>query len=310
MAFNMSLQEMAEPEPDALFANPQGNHLVEAARRNLGVVNQRGANAFKHLGSGYETGRSYLSQMAGQFEPTRLRSYRGANLYADALGVGGQAGQDRARAAFQTGPGYQFGVDEALQGAARAASAGGMLSSGNLIDASTRIAHGLANKEYGSWLDRLAGYDDLELAAASGRAGAFGNLANMAYGYGADRAGIESAIAEGEMGAFNQAGTAIEQRDKEEKDRKAALINSILGLAGKGLGFLGGMMSDRRTKRDITRIGTLPNGLPWYSFRYRHEGPDGPLRQGVMADEVAPRFPDAVVTRGDGVRFVKYGMIL
>lgn len=66
------------------------------------------------------------------------------------------------------------------------------------------------------------------------------------------------------------------------------------GLFGLGSALVGALpFSDRRTKRDIERIGTLPNGLPWYQFRYVWS--DEP-QQGLMSDDVRKRAPDAIVT--------------
>lgn len=75
---------------------------------------------------------------------------------------------------------------------------------------------------------------------------------------------------------------------------------------------LGGMLgaaaiSDRRLKTNIRQIDTLASGLPWYEFAYvwapdeRHEG--------VMADEAAQMFPDAVMTLNSGYMAVDYGAI-
>lgn len=76
--------------------------------------------------------------------------------------------------------------------------------------------------------------------------------------------------------------------------------NALLSLAG----ILA--MSDRRAKRDIERIGTLPNGLPTYRFKYLN---DDTLRTGVMSDEVREVFPDAVVRGFDGYDRVNYTTI-
>lgn len=64
-------------------------------------------------------------------------------------------------------------------------------------------------------------------------------------------------------------------------------------------------MSDRRMKKDIERIGTLPSGLNLYKFSYLWEDVS---RTGVMADEVEKIFPDAV---GEiyGVKTVDYSRI-
>lgn len=68
----------------------------------------------------------------------------------------------------------------------------------------------------------------------------------------------------------------------------------------------GAIVSDRRLKEDVVRVGTAPNGLPLYHFRYigRSE-----VYEGVMAQDVMQRFPDAVVTRDDGYLVVYYGAL-
>lgn len=64
--------------------------------------------------------------------------------------------------------------------------------------------------------------------------------------------------------------------------------------------------SDRRLKRDIVRVGTLPNSLPVYSFKYLWD--DEP-RRGVMADEVATVMPSAVSKHSSGFDMVNYTAI-
>lgn len=86
--------------------------------------------------------------------------------------------------------------------------------------------------------------------------------------------------------------------------------------AGQGLmsmfGRIGGaaagnpaMMSDRRMKEDIKQVGTLDNGLPVYTFRYKG---DSTVQMGVMAQDVEQVNPDAV-TEIDGIKHVYYGAL-
>jgi len=63
------------------------------------------------------------------------------------------------------------------------------------------------------------------------------------------------------------------------------------------------MLSDRRAKENIRRVGTLDNGLPVYLYTYI--GDDTPMI-GVMADEVEVVAPHAVVTGADGLKRVNY----
>lgn len=63
------------------------------------------------------------------------------------------------------------------------------------------------------------------------------------------------------------------------------------------------LLSDRRAKTDIKRIGVAENGLPIYFYRYKHNG----LPQiGFMADEVATVHPEAVTRGPDGFDRVDY----
>ena len=64
--------------------------------------------------------------------------------------------------------------------------------------------------------------------------------------------------------------------------------------------------SDVRLKTDITRVGTAANGLPLYHFRYRGLPA---VYEGVMAQDVLARFPEAVVGLPGGYMGVRYGML-
>jgi len=63
------------------------------------------------------------------------------------------------------------------------------------------------------------------------------------------------------------------------------------------------LLSDRRAKTDIKRIGTADNGLGLYLYRYRS---GGPFQIGVMADEVKHIAPHAVVIGPDDFMRVNY----
>ena len=63
------------------------------------------------------------------------------------------------------------------------------------------------------------------------------------------------------------------------------------------------LLSDRRSKENIKRIGTAFNGLAIYSYTYRGENT---YHIGFMADEVAKLHPDAVERGEDGLDRVFY----
>lgn len=85
-------------------------------------------------------------------------------------------------------------------------------------------------------------------------------------------------------------------------------MNALGGLFGLGANWI--MKSDRRSKRDIKKVGELKNGLGWYEFNYKTDDKDAPIRQGVMSDEVRLVVPDAVIVGGDGFDRVDYSKVL
>lgn len=87
------------------------------------------------------------------------------------------------------------------------------------------------------------------------------------------------------------------------QQQNAANRQGLYGLLGAGAQAGAYAWSDRRLKRDIERIGELPNGLPVYSFRYNWADE---WHIGLMADEVREVNPDAVVTTWTGYDAVNY----
>lgn len=78
------------------------------------------------------------------------------------------------------------------------------------------------------------------------------------------------------------------------------------GLFSAGASLLPGLLSDRRAKKDITRIGQTDSGVPVYRFRYKD---GGPWQVGYMAQDLLETHPDAVVMGPDGLYRVDYGKV-
>ena len=73
-----------------------------------------------------------------------------------------------------------------------------------------------------------------------------------------------------------------------------------------------GMTSDRAVKENIVRIGTHPLGIGLYLFDYKpayREQSGFGRRFGVMADEVEPVLPQAVVMHPLGYKMVDYALL-
>lgn len=178
----------------SMFSNKNEKAGRDEYTRGLNLGRSK---AFGQLDEGERDLRGQYGRADSYFADLFNRYGAGSKLYADALGLGGEEGRNRARGAFQAGPGYQFGVDEALKGVMRNASATGSLASGNTLAALQSRALGLANQEYGGWLDRLGGYDAKAMNTAGSRAGIATGLGDRLLGLAGDRAGIDWAAETG-----------------------------------------------------------------------------------------------------------------
>jgi hypothetical protein len=144
--------------------------------------------------------------------------------------------------------------------------------------------------------------------------GSLFNLANQggAGGQASDQAQLDNSIGKsdaswdnlakyfGIVGSQNWGGTSSGTTTKNP-----SIWETIGGLMSAG-GSL--MKSDRNVKHDIKRIGTSENGLPIYSYRYKHIT-DSPVFIGLMAQDVEQVKPEAV-TEINGVKHVNYELAL
>jgi hypothetical protein len=96
-----------------------------------------------------------------------------------------------------------------------------------------------------------------------------------------------------------------------------AMMSGLMGIGGSfagsptGSAAIAGMFSDRRMKENITKVGSLDNGLNLYKFEYKPEFKDIAGHGsyiGVMADE-AKVIPDAVIRQPNGYDMVDYSKI-
>lgn len=88
------------------------------------------------------------------------------------------------------------------------------------------------------------------------------------------------------------------------------LVVVAAAIASSGGSDSGAAASDARLKTALRPVGVTHNGLSVY--RYRYIGLDGEY-EGVMAQDVAERFPDAVTRLPGGymaVNYAKLGMTL
>jgi Chaperone of endosialidase len=83
--------------------------------------------------------------------------------------------------------------------------------------------------------------------------------------------------------------------------------NTVGGLISGGSSILAA--SDKNVKKDIKTVGKTNDGQPIYSYRYKGEGKNTPLRMGLMAQDVEKKSPEAVKTF-NGIKMVNYDKAL
>lgn len=221
-----------------------GGAEAEAANKNRGLYNTYQAQGTDNVNAGYDTARDDLGNALGAYAPLSGLGKKygaGTDLYLDALGANGPAGNTRATGAFQAGPGYEFALDQGLQALNRRRAAGGMLDSGNADLDAIKFGTGLADQTYGDWLSRLGGLVNPELSAtagaAQGQAGVQGGLATLATGRASDLTNI---LGETTSGMTN-ANILQSQGEAAGAKNLLGIGTSLLGLGtGSGGGTVGG----------------------------------------------------------------------
>lgn len=156
-----------------------------------------------------------LDQLRGDLEP-----YRGAGVPAlgamqNAAGLNGPDGYAQALAAFQASPGYQFQFDEGMRAVNAGAAASGMSQSGAALKALQARGQQLANQDFGTYYNRLAGLAQIgqNSAAQSGAAGVqtAGGVANSLAGIGQTYASLGTAQANIQGNMVQGVGNAVGQ---------------------------------------------------------------------------------------------------
>lgn len=202
-----------------------GKATMNAAKKNNTVISQLRNTGNKIINTGEGKSAGAINQAIAGYNPYVAAGKNATNTLSNALGLNGAAGNTAAQGAFQAGPGYQFALDQGSQAALRGASAAGMLNSGNTLTALTQFGQGLANQEYGGWLDRLSGLSGQGLQAVGGQANGYGGLASLYQNTAGDRLGLESTVAQGRLGVNNQ----IAQGKEANAGAKSSLFGNLLG---------------------------------------------------------------------------------
>ena len=145
---------------------------------------------------------------AGQRQLPGLEQY-----YSGAMNDPGGM-MNKVGAGYQQSPGFQFALQQALQGAGHASAAGGMAGSPLAQQQNMGVATGMANQDYGDYMDRALG---LQSRGVSGSQGLY-NTGFQASGNMADQ--------------ISQMLSAKAGLDYKGKSSKLQGLTNIAGMAG------------------------------------------------------------------------------
>lgn len=208
-----------------------GGASKKAAKANMAMLSGLKTEGMNYIDQGQQQSQGYLNEAKGLYGDLTGTAQGNLGYYKDALGLNGAQGSADALSRFQTGPGYDFTLNQGLDALNRTAAARGQLNSGNTNIDTLRYATGLADNTWQSYLNNLQGYDQQQnnnmLTGIAGQAGALGGLSNLTQGGVDQRLNLASEIVNGQMGANNQLAQA--------RNQGASAGLSLLGL---GLGYL------------------------------------------------------------------------
>ena len=302
-------------------------------------INTLAAQGIKGAGMGTAQGMAYNPQQvqAGQLANTSMTPYmnpytndvikaneadilRGANMGMDMLGAQATAGKafGGSRHGVAMGEMGRDVVDQLAQSSAGLRQAGfQQAQQAAQSDIGTRMQADLANQQAG-------------LQGAQQRLGASGQLADISnLGFGMGQTVTQNLAQQGaQQQAMQQ---ALIDAGKQNFAGYTGQPQQSIGYVTQALGAtpvpqtqttskqpglfdyltLGASMSDKRLKKNITKMGQLKSGLNIYKWEWKEGakelGADMNHTIGVIAQEVKELFPNAVVKMDNGYYAVKYG---
>lgn len=224
-----------------LFDIFTGDPAKDAAAKNTALLQQNQATGTTALQTGQTGALDSLTAAGGLYKPLAAKYGAATNLGLDALGVNGAEGNTRATDAFHAGPGYQYAVDQSLDGINRHAAATGAAAGGNTLAALSDRAGNMANQEYGNWVSNLNGYVSPELAATGGAASAEAAKAPVYLNTANSIAGLGTNTANGIANQNTQSANAEMAGSKNLWGLGLGLAQLGVGAATGGTSLLGGM---------------------------------------------------------------------
>ncbi len=220
-----------------------------------------------------ESGNKAYDKISAAYDPAMGLTGQAGNAMAGLLGLGGDpAASSAAFNNYRNSSAYDFLLGQGQQGLIGANAARGLFNSGATAKGLEKYRYNLSSQFLNDYMNQVNQTGQLGLGA--------GQLVGNAGQY--------------SKGQSTSSGTSSGSEST--------------GGLGKAIGFGLSLLSDKRTKKDIQFVEEIEPGINKYLFRYKDEGSDVPLREGVMAQEVEKIYPEAVNTYF-GYKVVDYAKI-
>jgi hypothetical protein len=206
------------------------NKAYDKSMQDYMMYMQKAEDEFgAHEAQGRSDITGYLKEAQGYTEPYRTAGTSSLQAYLGSLGLGGSAAQQSALKSFQTSPGYQFALQQGLNGVQSSAAAGGYGMSGAEQKALSDYGQNMANQEYGNWqkqLFGLAGMGQTSSENAANRSFQAGSLlANQGQQYAQDYGNLYGNMAQ----AQSEADIAKAQAAAKAQSSQASGIGGLIG---------------------------------------------------------------------------------
>lgn len=259
--------------------------LTTGTNNALATLGTRGsgATALSALAGGYSNARDdlnrqygqtqgYLGQLGDLYNPLVQQGGGAYSAYSDAIGANGVEGAQRATAAFQAAPGYQYALDQALGAVQRSAGSRGMAASGNTSADLLRTATGLADQGYQQYVNNLQNGSQFFTQGLAGQGGALQGAANASQNQGTalgnlgtsfgnnagnlftNAAAIENGFGQNVANLWGGATNALVQNNNNRAQAQGQASANLIGLGQNALGGLFNFASGGGTLSKLANV--------------------------------------------------------
>jgi hypothetical protein len=205
----------------------------DAAAQQVSGIQQGVATADPLLQQGLTQANQTYAGALAPFTSNLQTTQGGQQGYADATGVNGPQGNQRAVQNFQTGPGYQFALDQGSQNLLRNSSQTGSATpggSGGLDLALQKQGQGMADQNWQQYISNLLPFVGASTANAGGAAGVGVNQANLQNSNAGSRAQLAYTA---DTGIGNANANATLAQNQANSNQMSGLLQA--GKLGAGL---------------------------------------------------------------------------